>query len=225
VLVTGGSSGLGAAFSTALLEYGAARVYASSRHPESSTARQVTALAMDVADAGQVDRVARDLPDVSIVINCAGAYHGGVSVLEAPVADLRADLEVNLFGVLNVCRALAPTLAAHKNSAFLNVHSLLSWMTAGDGYSVSKAAAWGLTNAVRGLVRANGTQVLALHVGFMETPMVQHITGVLKSDPLDVARTALQALQDDETEAFGDRMSWASKEALAGDPAKLFFGG
>ncbi len=223
-LVTGGTRGLGAGFTSALLEGGARRVYVAARHTVPSTDDRVTSIELDVTDADQVAAAAKQLSDVTVVINNAGSYHGGVSVLEAPVEDFRADLEANVFGVLNVSRAFAPVLAANGGGAFVNVHSLLSFMTAGDGYSVSKAAAWGLTNAVRGLTAPDGTEVLGVHVGFMDTDMTRHITGVDKSNPDDIARAALRALEEGQTELFADQFSVMSKQAIGGDPAKLFFG-
>jgi NAD(P)-dependent dehydrogenase (short-subunit alcohol dehydrogenase family) len=87
-------------------------------------------------------------PDVSIIISNAGILLN-TPILDAPLDDIRAELETNLFGIIRVARAFAPVLARHPSSAMVNVLSVLSWLAFGKGYEISKAAAWSATNSPR----------------------------------------------------------------------------
>ena len=218
-LVTGGQTGLGAALVAELLEQGAEKVYAPSRHPVPADDPRVVPLALDVTDAARVAAVAEQAGDVSIVVNNAGAYLG-TPLLTAPAADLRLELETNVLAPLWVARAFAPVLAAHGGGALLNVHSVLSWISDRDGYSASKAAAWSVTNGLRALLAPAGTLVVGLHLGATDTRMVAHLDAP-KNDPRDVARVAVQGLLDDATEVLADDLSRGIKAALSGDPRHL----
>lgn len=218
-LVTGGQTGLGAALVAELLEQGAEKVYAASRHPGPAVDPRIVPLALDVTDPVQVADVAAQADDVSIVVNNAGAYTNS-HLLTAPAADLRQEFETNVLGLLWVSRAFAPVLAAHGGGALLNVHSVLSWLSYADGYSASKAAAWSMTNGLRALLAPAGTLVVGLHLGYTDTSMVAHMD-VPKNDPRDVARAAVQGVLDDEPEVLADDFTRSVKAALSGDPRNL----
>ena len=98
-------------------------------------------------------------------------------------------LEVNLFGPLAVARAFAPVLMANGGGALVNMLSVLSWVALpGTGpYSISKAAAWALTNALRQELRAQGTQVVGIHAGYLDTDMARDAQGP-KRDPAELVQ-------------------------------------
>ena len=91
----------------------------------------------------------------------------------------REELETNVIGPLDVTRAFAPVLAANGGGAVVNILSALSWMTSPQvaGYSATKAALWSLTNAARGELREQGTLVVGVHVGYMDTDMTAGVDG------------------------------------------------
>ena len=173
-LVTGGNRGFGLAMVDELLDRGAAKVYATSRSPHSHPGDRVVPLLVDVTEDASVRAAAERASDVSIVVNNAG-IHRKTPLLEAPLADIRAELETNLFGILRVSRAFAPILAEHDTSALVNVLSVLSWISFGTGYDVSKAAAWSATNSLRVRLQPQGTVVTAVHVGYMDTDMAANV--------------------------------------------------
>ncbi len=70
--------------------------------------------------------------DVSIFVNNAGISLA-TPVLQAPLSEIRDELETNLFGIIRVARAFAPVLADHPQSLMVNVLSTLSWVTFGRG--------------------------------------------------------------------------------------------
>lgn len=87
----------------------------------------------------------------------------------------RQEMETNFVGPLAMSRAFAPLLAANGGGAIINVPSVLSWINIPGTatYSAPKAAAWSMTNGLREALRGQGTQVIGLHVGFMDTDMTR----------------------------------------------------
>jgi len=201
--VTGGSVGLGAAMVEELLERGARKVYSASRHPGSAADDRVQVVGLDVRDPAAVAAAAEAASDVTLLCNVAGAYRG-TPLLTADLDAVRDELETNVIGVISMVQAFAPVLAANGGGAVLNVHSLLSWLSAGDAYSASKAATWSVTNGLRTLLRPSGTLVTGLHVGFIDTPMTAAFDAP-KSDP---------RAED----------SRSAKPLRSGDPSHLTFG-
>jgi NAD(P)-dependent dehydrogenase (short-subunit alcohol dehydrogenase family) len=218
VLVTGANRGLGAAFVRGLLEAGARSVYAGARNPVESGVPGVVPVRLDVTDPSQVAEAAQRLTDVTLVINNAGVYHAA-NALDADVeAALRADLETNAFGTLAVSRAFAPALAANGGGGLVNVLSVASWRTrqAFAAYSASKAAAWALTNGLRLELRPQGTLVVAVHAGFLDTDMAAGVAGP-KTAPQEVVSQVLDALRDGREEVLVDEISRRAKANLAAD--------
>jgi NAD(P)-dependent dehydrogenase (short-subunit alcohol dehydrogenase family) len=85
-------------------------------------------------------------------------------------------------------------------------------------YSVSKTAAWGLTNALRNELRPQGTQVLALHVGFIDTDLTRGLD-VPKLPPEVVVARALDALEAGASEVMVDEASQTVKAGLSAEAA------
>jgi NAD(P)-dependent dehydrogenase (short-subunit alcohol dehydrogenase family) len=219
-LVTGGNRGFGHAMVEELLHRGAAKVYATSRSPRPQTDDRIVPLVLDVTDDDSVTAAARAAADVSIVVNNAGVLLR-TPVLEAPLDDIRAELETNLFGPIRVARAFAPALARHPSSSLVNVLSVLSWLAIGGGYEVSKSAAWSATNSMRIKLDEQGTTVTALHVAYMDTDMTAGLD-VPKADPREVARQAADAIVAGTFEILADDTTRAVKSQLSGDLTALY---
>jgi NAD(P)-dependent dehydrogenase (short-subunit alcohol dehydrogenase family) len=219
-LVTGGNRGFGRAVVDELLERGAAKVYAASRSAQPHRDERIVPLVVDVADDASVAAAAQAAPDVSIVVNNAGIGLG-TPVLDAPLADIRTELETNLFGMIRVARAFAPVLARRRPTAMVNVLSVLSWLALGGGYEISKAAAWSATNSMRVRLREQGTVVTALHVGYMDTDMTAGLD-VPKADPRDVARQAVDAILAGAYEVLADDTTRLVKSQLSRDVTALY---
>lgn len=218
-LVTGANRGLGLAFARALLAGGARKVYAAARDPVSVTLPGVQAIRLDVTKPDEIVAAARDLQDVTLLVNNAGILRGSGFLSPGGVDAVRAELETNFFGPLALTRAFAATLAGNGGGAVINVLSALSWVSfpTSSTYSASKAAAWSLSNGLRGELRGQRTQLLALHVGYMDTEMIRHVTAP-KSDPNDVVRQTLAALEAGKEEILADEVSRQVKLGLAADP-------
>jgi NAD(P)-dependent dehydrogenase (short-subunit alcohol dehydrogenase family) len=154
---------------------------------------------LDVTDDDSVAAAARAAADVSIVVSNAGILLR-TPVLEAPLADIRAELETNLFGVIRVARAFAPVPAGHPSSSLVNVLSVLSWLALGGGYEVSKAAPWSATNSMWIQLLDQGTTVTALHVAYMDTDLTAEaiLAGEFEVLADDTTRSVKSGLSRDE---------------------------
>ena len=152
--VTGTNRGLGRALVEELLARGARRVYAASRNGEAHADPRVVPLKLDITDSAQVREAAAAAPDVELLVNNAGR-NTAHSVIQGDLELLRRDFDVNVHGTLEITRAFVPTLAAAKQAAIVNILSISSMasMPVIGGYSVSKAALWSLTQAMRAELR------------------------------------------------------------------------
>jgi NAD(P)-dependent dehydrogenase (short-subunit alcohol dehydrogenase family) len=222
-LVTGANRGLGAAFVRGLLAEGAATVYGAARGEYQPTGQGEVPVRLDITDAGQVAATAARLADVDLVINNAGVYHAADALSADLETALRTDLETNLFGTLAVSRAFAPILAAHGGGALVNVLSVASWRSLPGfaAYGTSKAAAWSITNSLRLALRPQGTQVVAVHAGFLDTDMAATVTSA-KTAPDVVVAQVLRALACGDEEVLVDDVTRQVKAGLSADVATLY---
>jgi NAD(P)-dependent dehydrogenase (short-subunit alcohol dehydrogenase family) len=219
VLITGANRGIGLAFAKAALARGARKVYAGARDPATVKLPGVTALRLDVNSPADIAAAVGLAGDVTVVINNAGiAQFGGLLAADAE-ASLRQQLETNVFGVLRVSRAFAPVLAANGGGALLNVASVASWISspALAGYAVSKSATWSLGNGLRNELRGQKTQVLTLHMAFVDTDMTQGIASP-KSTPEDIVTKAFDALEAGADEVLADEMTQQVKLGMSMQP-------
>jgi NAD(P)-dependent dehydrogenase (short-subunit alcohol dehydrogenase family) len=227
-LVTGGNRGIGEAFVRVLLQSGASKVYAGSRDPAAAAhlveqfAGKCVALELDVTDHAEIERAARECGDVNLVVNNAGLFSNQTLLGADDMSNARAEMEVNYFGVLAMCRAFAPVLAKNGGGGIVNVLSAaaLAPIPNMGGYGPSKAAARSLSGCVRAELSQQGTQVTALIVGSVDTRMAAHVEGG-KESPDDIARAGLRAVSRGIDEMDTDRMAVEVRAALALDPKGL----
>ena len=219
VLITGANRGIGLAFAEAALARGARKVYAGARNPSSITTAGLIPVKLDVTSDEDVAAAAQTCGDVTLVINNAGiGRKGGLLDPEAVEAG-HAQLDTNVFGIVRMTQAFAPVLAKNGGGAFLNVLSAASWINSGamTAYAVSKAAAWSLTNGLRNELRQQGTQVLGLHVGFVDTDLARGLE-VVKVSPQSVVSTAFDALEAGASEVLADERARLVKRGLTAEP-------
>jgi NAD(P)-dependent dehydrogenase (short-subunit alcohol dehydrogenase family) len=221
-LVTGANRGIGKAFADALLDRGATKVYAAVRDVASVTDPRLVPIQLDVTDPDRVAVVARELDDVQVVVNNAGVLHVGVP-LSASLDAARMELTTNYLSLVSITQAFAPVLERNGGGAFINVLSVFSWVATPllTTYSASKAAAWSFTNAARIELRRQGTHVVGVHAGPVDTDMAAAFD-LEKIPPATVATSALDALEADQPEAVVDDYSRAIKGGLSDDQNTLY---
>ena len=215
-LVTGANRGIGQAFARALLDQGAAKVYAAVRDPASVTDPDLTPLRLDVTNAEQLAVAAAVANDVDIVINNAGILGNVNDLLVGDLDVARGVMEANFFGTWAVSRAFAPALARNGGGALINMLSVASWRgsAVAPAYAASKAAQWSLTDALREGLRAQGTLVVGVHVGYVDTDGAAWVDAP-KTAPAEVAEQALLAVREGRVEVLVDEPARQVKAGLS----------
>jgi NAD(P)-dependent dehydrogenase (short-subunit alcohol dehydrogenase family) len=222
-LVTGAGRGLGRAYARELVSRGAAKVYGAARDPAAVTEPGVTPIALDITDPGRVAQVAQQCADVSLLVNNAGVMAAS-TFIDAPSMDAaRLEMETNYFGMLSMCRAFAPVLAASGGGAVVNMLSVTSFYTnpLDASYGASKAAAWSLTNGIRIELAHQSTLVVAVHAGFIDTDMAA-LVDAPKISPESVARQAFDAVEAGQIEVLADERTRFVKASLSRDHELIY---
>jgi len=224
-LVTGANRGIGLGFVQELAARGARKIYAGVRDPAEVATQfdglPVEIVKLDVTDLGQVNAAAAGCPDVSLLVNNAGLFTNTRLVLTDDPDAARREMETNYFGVLNMTRAFAPVLGANGGGYIANVLSVAGAFPAAfmGGYSTSKAAALFLSSITRCELADQGTEVIALIVGSVDTRMAAHVEGA-KEDPRDIAIAGLDALDRGEHTADTDFMAIEARARFTRDPVR-----
>lgn len=218
LLITGANRGIGLAFAREALARGARKVYAGARNPASVTLPGVEAIQLDVTNPAEVAAAAQRCGDVTLLVNNAGVASTG-GFLDSSIEAVRAQFETNYIGPLLLSRAFAPVLKTHGGGAILNVLSIASWISTPmlGVYGSTKSAAWALTNGLRHELRAQGTQVLGLHMGFVDTDLTRGIDAP-KSTPEQIVRQAFDALEAGAEEVLADEITRQVKQGLSAQP-------
>ena len=208
-LVTGANRGIGRALIEEALRRGAKRVYAGTRQPLAHSDGRVTPLTLDVTNAAQIQDAVENVGSLDILINNAGlALFDDLSDRAA----LERHLAVNLFGTYGVTQAFLPLLARSRG-AIVNVLSVtaLAALPVIPAYSISKAAAFSLTQSLRALWAGRGVRVHAVLAGPVDTDMSRGLD-IPKASPESVARAIFDGVEKGDEEIFPDPMS----ESMAG---------
>jgi NAD(P)-dependent dehydrogenase (short-subunit alcohol dehydrogenase family) len=223
-LVTGANRGLGKAYTDALLAAGAAKVYSGARNPAAVavTDSRVVPVKLDVTQDAEVIAAAELCADVNLLINNAGIMKGSPMLADNSETAFRAELEVNVFGLLRMARAFAPVLAKNGGGAMVNMLSVVSWFVYpfNATYCASKYAALALTDAVRIQLKQQGTQVIAVHAGFIDTDMAAGFEAS-KVSPRQVAERTLDGVREGRDSVHADERSEQTWQAVRTDPAQL----
>ena len=218
-LVTGANRGLGKALVRALLEAGCAKVYAGARNIAGvAPDRVVQPLQLDITNMDQVAAAATRCGDVGVLINNAGVA-GFAPALAAPTMDnARLEIETNYLGTLAMCRAFAPVLERNGGGALVNVLSVVSWFNAPmqGSYCASKAAEWSLTRAARFELRAQGTLVVGVFAGYINTDMTRGLA-LAKTSPDIIAARVLAGIEADREEILADERAETLRRELFKD--------
>lgn len=224
VFVTGASRGLGLAFAKVALAQGASKVYAGVRNVEGFNVPGIIPVQIDVTDDASVVAAAKLCQDTTVLVNNAGIGIVQDAVLATNMIELSRHLmDTNTFGIVRTAQAFAPILASNGGGAIINVLSDVTWLSLPmlAAYAASKSAAWSVTNALRLEMNAQKTQVVAVHVGFIDTDLVKGFD-VPKTDPQVVAQVVFDGLNNGSLEVLVDEGTQFIKSTLSQADAVYF---
>jgi NAD(P)-dependent dehydrogenase (short-subunit alcohol dehydrogenase family) len=217
ILVTGANRGIGRALVDEALKRGAKRVYAATRSSFPHPDKRVTPLTLDVTDASQIQRAAAEVGALDILINNAGiAIYDDLSNSDV----VQQHLNVNLFGMFNVTRAFLPHLRNSKGAVVNNLSLVaLAPVPVISAYSISKAAAFNMTQALRAMLSREGVTVHGVVLGPIDTDMNRGFD-IPKAPPAVAAEGIFDGLEKGEDEIFPDPASKGIEEGWRQGVAK-----
>ncbi len=231
-LVTGSNRGIGKAIVEALLKRGVKKVYAAMRNTEAFNKDNSNGLAklggtvelidLDIVKKDQIQAVVQKTGDINLLINNAGVANYSGLISENNLDSARYEMEVNYFGTLEMIRAFAPILRKNGGGSIVNilsVASLVNFPVLGS-YSASKAALFSLTQGVRAELAEQGTNVIGIYPGPIDTDMAKGID-MEKSSPEETAEGTLDAIEKEEEDVFIDQMAVQFYRDFRDDPKVL----
>jgi NAD(P)-dependent dehydrogenase (short-subunit alcohol dehydrogenase family) len=217
VLVTGGNRGIGRALVEEALTRGAMRVYVGTRAALTHPDNRVAPLALDVTNATQIQGAVEQVDSLDVLINNAGlALYDDLtdsSVLERHLA-------VNLYGPYRMIQAFLPLLTRSGGAIVNNLSvNALAPLPLIPAYSVSKAAAFNLTQSLRALLGPRGVSVHAVLTGPVDTDMTRGLD-IPKSSPESVAQAIFDGLAQGDEDIFPDPFTAPLGESWGDGPAR-----
>src|SRR5262245_29892554 len=210
VLITGSNRGIGRALVDEALRRGAKRVYAGTRGTLHHIDERVTAVMLDVTNAVQIEAAVEKVDELDVLINNAGvAIYDDLSKLDV----IEQHLAVNLLGALRMTHAFLPLLKRSKGAIVNNLSlAALAALPVIPAYSISKAAAFSMTQSVRAFLAGQGVTVHAVVLGPIDTDMNRGFE-VPKASAETAAQGIFDGLEKGEQEIFPDPASQALAES------------
>ncbi|MBT7935273.1 MAG: SDR family oxidoreductase [Nitrospina sp.] len=214
-LVTGANRGIGKAYVEALIKRGAKKVYAAMRDvetfkksaPESLEKYKdvLELIPLDITNEEQIASAVGKAGGIDLLINNAGIANYTGLIAAKNLGPVRQEMDVNYFGTLSMIRAFAPVLEKNGGGTIVNVLSVASLANFPilGSYSASKAALYSLTQGVRAELDQQGTHVLGVYPGPIDTDMAKDVP-MDKSSPEETANGTLQAIEEGQEDVFID---------------------
>ncbi|MFA7650673.1 MAG: SDR family oxidoreductase [Flavobacteriaceae bacterium] len=177
VFITGASSGIG----KAIAEYLQAKnysVYGTSRNPDKYPDSKINLLALDVTDSDSIQKAVNQLLEkenrIDVLINNAGTGITG-ALEEIPISEIKRNFETNLFGPIEIIKAVLPQMRKQKSGLVINITSIAGYMGLPyrSVYSASKGALELITEALRMEVKQFGIEITNAAPGDFATNIAQ----------------------------------------------------
>jgi NAD(P)-dependent dehydrogenase (short-subunit alcohol dehydrogenase family) len=209
VLITGANRGIGRALVNEALERGAKKVYAGTRGALQNADERVTPLTLDVTSVSQIQQAVDKVETLDVLINNAGiAIYDDLSNLEV----IEQHLAVNFLGLLKVTHAFLPLVRRSKGAIVNNLSMAgLAPLPVIPAYSISKAAAFNMTQSLRAILAGQGVTVHAVVLGPIDTDMNRGFD-IPKASPESAARGIFDGLEKGEEDIFPDPASQSIAE-------------
>ena len=209
ILITGANRGIGRALVDEALRRGAKKVYAGTRSALEIADERVTPVALDVTDASQVQKAVEQVGSLDILINNAGiAIYDDLTNFEV----IEKHLAVNFLGLLRVTHAFLPALRRSRGAIVNNLSMVgLAALPIIPAYSISKAAAFNVTQSLRALLAGEGVRVHAVVLGPIDTDMNRGFD-IPKASRESAAAGIFDGVEKDEDEIFPDPASLSIAE-------------
>ena len=218
VLVTGANRGIGKSIVQEFLNNGASKIYAAARNIESlntlltevENTDKVVPILIDLNKPETISAAAEVADDVEVVVNNAGMLNVANPIADDAVKFLQEEMEVNVYGLMHMAKAFAPVLKANDGGALVQLNSVASIKNFADmsTYSASKAASYSMTQALRDVLKEQGTKVVSVHPGPIATDMADKAVIGEIAEPVElVPQAIIAALAEDEFHAFPDTMA------------------
>src|SRR5947208_2233731 len=209
VLITGANRGIGRALLNEALRRGAKKVYDGTRSALQHPDKRVTPLTLDVTSTSQIRQAADEIKTLDVLINNAGvAIYDDLSNLEV----IEQHLAVNFLGLLKVTNAFLPLLKRSKGAIVNNLSlASLAPLPVVPAYSISKAAAFNMTQSLRALLAGHGVTVHAVVLGPIDTDMNRGFE-IPKASPESAALRIFDGLEKGDEDIFPDPASLSIAE-------------
>jgi len=227
-LVTGANRGIGEGFVQTLLKVGARKIYAAARDIESLAAvvalnpEIVQAVELDVTKPDQIQALAEKTQQLDILVNNAGIIDSALSSALDAAEFARREMEVNLFGPMQLTNLLIPKLKQSSEGAIVNISSIaaMSNFPSIGTYSISKAAMHSYSEGLRADLVAENIAVVCVYPGPTDTRMAEGMD-MDKPTPKSVSEKAFLALSQGQLEVFPDDFAKQMYDTFLDHPQKL----
>jgi NAD(P)-dependent dehydrogenase (short-subunit alcohol dehydrogenase family) len=219
VLITGANRGIGDALVRAFADAGAKRILAAARDPSSVQApagAPVEPIKLDLA--ARRPTIGRVAGKIDILVNNAGENFGRGLLQDKTLDNARTEMQVNYFGPLALIRAVVPAMKQRGAGVIVNMLTILSHVSMPllGSYCASKAAAWSMTQALRGELAPRGIRVIGIFPGAVDTRMSENFPPP-KLPPDEVAQAVIAAIRDGAEDVYPGAMAEGLLAGLRAD--------
>lgn len=199
------------------------QVYAAVRDPSSITHKGLIPIKLDVTSPKDIAAEVTACGDVNLLINNAAAMLGKPVLGQDAVDSLRREMEVNVFGLLAMANGFSPVLGRNGGGALVNMLSVVSWYVYpfNSTYCATKHAALAITDGLRIQLKSQGTQVIGVYAGFIDTDMGNALFAGDKTSPAQVAAKTLEGIEGAVDNVLCDASSERLWRAVRESPEKL----
>lgn len=228
VLVTGANRGIGEGFVQTLLNAGVSKIYAAAREIESLISivklnpKVIQAVQLDVTQIDQIHALADQIPELDILINNAGIIDSALSSALDATEFARQEMEVNLFGPMQLTSLLIPKLKQSSQAAIINISSIaaISNFPSIGTYSISKAAMHSYSEGLRADLAKDNISVVCVYPGPTDTRMAAGME-MDKPSAASVSENVFKSLSAGQMEVFPDDFSKQMHATFLDNPQKL----